>query len=147
MSNTQMERKFFWNRYQETLMQNGEPFSLKLNCDRDGTLRHYAYVNARHFTANRCVCIEFTPQCGRVRYGVYLENEVQLFDCLFEQREAIESLLGFNCNWERGTKGKNTRRIFCEQEIVLGDYSSYFTAIEESMVRLTKFVQVFEKLL
>ncbi len=147
MTNAQTERKFFWNKYQETLMENGEPFSIKINCDRDGTLRHYAYVNARQFPANRCICIEFTPQRGRVRYGIYLENEVQLFECLFEQREAIESLLGFHCNWECGIKGKNSRRIFCEQEIVLGDDSSYITAIEVSMVGLTKFVQVFEKLL
>ncbi len=147
MTNTQTERKFFWKAYQEALMENGEPFSLKFFHDSDGAFRHYAHVNASRFPTNRCICIEFTPQCGRVRYGVYLANDVPLFDCLYEQKEKIESLLGFRCDWKCGAKGKNARRIFCEQEIIPSDYGSYLTAIEKTMVRLTKFVQVFDKLI
>ena len=74
--------KIFWDTYQETLMENGEPFALKCFSDSNGAFRHYAQVNAQRFPANRCICIEFTPQRGRVRYGVYLENDVETFNLL-----------------------------------------------------------------
>lgn len=147
MTNTQTERKYFWSTYNEALMENGEPFSLKLFYDSNGKFRHYAHVNAGRFPAKRYICIEFTPQCGRVRYGVCLENDIVLFDFLFENKEKIEKLLGFRCQWEQGTKGKTTRRIYCEKEIVSYDHNSYMDAIDESMPRLVKFAEVFDKLL
>ena len=147
MTNAQTERKFFWNAYQETLMENGEPFSLKFFYDSNGAFRHYAHVNASRFPANRCICIEFTPQCGRVRYGVYLGNDVMLYHILFNNKEKIESLLGFSCHWEQGTKGRNTRRIFCEEEITAYDHDSYSDAIEKSLSRLLKFAEVFDHLI
>ena len=58
MTNMESERKFFWTAYQESLMENGEPFTLKLFRDSDGKFRHYAHVNAGRFPANRCICIE-----------------------------------------------------------------------------------------
>lgn len=145
MTNAQTERQYFWSKYQEILMENGEPFSLKINRDRDGSLRHYAYVNAERFPTNRCICIEFTPQCGRVRYGIYLEKDIELFDILFSYKDKIEEQLGFSCHWEHGAKGPNARRIYCEQEITPCDHDSYLDAIEKSMVRLIKFAEVFEK--
>lgn len=144
MSNTQMERKFFWNRYQETLMENGEPFSLHLNYYPDGTLRYYAQLNS--MPSNRCISIDFLLQRRKLRYGIYLDNDVAFYNFLLEQKEKIEAILGFHCDWKHGEKGKNTRRIVCEQEIIPYDHDSYMEAIEESMVRLTKFIQVFERL-
>lgn len=145
MTNTQAERKYFWNAYHETLLENGEPFSLKFFYDTDGQFRHYAHVDMDRSSANRCICIEFTPQCRRVRYGVYLENDVKLFDFLFKYKESIESRLGFGCHWEHGTKGKNARRIYCEKEIVPYDRESYLDAIDETMPRLLKFAEEFGK--
>lgn len=147
MPNTQTERKYFWNAYQETLMENGEPFSLKYFYDSNGAYRHYAHVNAQRFPANRCICIEFTPQCGRVRYGVYLENDVVLYDFLFNNKEKIEALLGFCCHWEHGTKGKNARRIYCEKEIIAYNRDSYIDAIDESIPRLLKFAEIFDNMI
>ena len=147
MTNTQTERKFFWNAYQETLMENGEPFSLKFFYDSNGAFRHYAHVNASRFPANRCICIEFTPQCGRVRYGVYLENDVETFNHLFYYKGRIEDELGFPCHWEYGTKGENARRIYCEKEIIAFNRDSYIDAIDESLLRLLKFAEVFDHLI
>lgn len=147
MTNAQAERKYFWHTYQETLMENGEPFSLKFFYDSQGIFRHYAHVNASRFPTNRCICIEFTPQCGRVRYGIYLENDVVLYGSLFNDKEKIESRLGFRCHWEHGTKGKNARRIYCEKEIIAYNRDSYIDAIDESMPRLLKFAEVFDHLI
>ena len=147
MSNIQTERKYFWSAYQEALMENGEPFSLKFFYDTDGKPRHYAHVNAGRFPTNRCICIEFTPQSGRVRYGVYLENDVALFDLLYENKEKIEALLGFRCTWANGTRGKNARRIFCEKEITPYDCESYQDAIDASLPCLLKFAEVFDHLI
>lgn len=147
MSNAQTERKYFWNVYQEALMENGEPFSLKYFYDSNGAYRHYAHVNAQRFPANRCICIEFTPQCGRVRYGIYLENDIVLYDFLFNNKEKIESLLGFHCHWEHGTKGINARRIYCEKKIIAYNHDSYIDAIDESMPRLLKFAEIFDRLI
>ncbi len=147
MTNTQTERKFFWTKYRETLMENGEPFSLKYFYDANGALRHYAHVNAQRFPANRCICIEFTPQSGRVRYGVYLANDVELYNILFSYKARVEDELGFLCHWEHGTKGENARRIYCEKEIIAYDRDSYMDAIDESLPRLLKFAEVFDHLI
>ena len=128
-------------------MENGEPFSLKFFYDANGAFRHYAHVNASRFPVNRCICIEFTPRCGRVRYGVYLENDVETFDLLFCYKSKIEDELGFPCHWECGTKGENARRIYCEKEITLYDQESYLDAIDESLPRLLKFAEVFDHLI
>lgn len=147
MTNAQTERKFFWDTYQETLMENGEPFALKCFSDSNGAFRHYAHVNAQRFPANRCICIEFTPQRGRVRYGVYLENDVETFNLLFFYKGRVEERLGFPCRWECGTRGENARRIYCEKEITPYDRDSYMDAIDESMPRLLKFAEVFDNLI
>ena len=49
-----------------------------------------------------------------------------------------------NVIWKHGDKGKTTRRICCEKTITPYYRESYLDAIEESMVRLVKFLEVFD---
>ena len=79
-----------------------------------------------------------------MRYGVYLDNDVKLYDFLLEKKEIIEEALGFSCIWKHGDRGKTTRRICCEKTITPYYRESYLVAIEESMVRLVKFLEVFD---
>ena len=147
MTNVETERKYFWDTYREILTENGEPFSLQLNYNTDGTLRHYAQLN--NYSLDRSLLIDFIPGKGIVRYGVYLDNDkdVKLYDFLLERKEIIEKALGFGCIWKHGDKGKTARRICCEKAIVQYDRESYLDAIEESMVGLVKFLEVFDRFL
>lgn len=145
MTNAESERKYFWDTYQEILMENGEPFTLHLYRNADGTFRHYAQLN--NYSLNRSVSIDFIPVKGILRYGVYLANDVDLYDVLLEKKELIEKALGFNCIWRHGDTGENARRICCEKAIIKYDHESYLNAIEESMVRLVKFLEVFDRFL
>ena len=143
----EVEREYFWNTYKQILIENGEPFSLKLYYNMDGTLRYYARLKRKGFSADRYINIEFSPESGMVRYGFYLDNDIVSSDYLFEHKEAIESALGFRCSWKYNVKGENMRCIICEKEIIPYDRDSYLDAIEESMLRITKFLEVFGSLL
>ena len=145
MTNAESERKYFWETYQEILTENGEPFTLHLHRNADGTFRHYAQLN--DYSLSRSLCIDFNLNGGVLRYGVYLDNDVNLYDFLLEKQKIIEEALGFSCIWRNGDKGKTTRRICCERTITPNYRESYLDAIEESMVRIVKFLEVFDRFL
>ncbi len=142
-TSTQAERKYFWETYQRILTDNGEPFSLQLLYEADGAFPGDAHVEAEGLPADLCICIEFDPCKGTVGYGVQIENNAALFECFSARKEKIESLLGFHCSWDDGADGEGVQKIYCEREIVPYDRESYQDAIEQSMLRLAKFSEVF----
>lgn len=138
------ERNSFWKIFDQKLMENGEPFSI-IHERSDGTPTYWGNVNRKKaFGPNNVLNIEFKYQRRKIRVGIYLWNDLLLFDRLYMDKEQIEAELGFSAEWNHiGVKNENTRRVFIEFPLIL-DEEYYADIIDEILPYVMKFKEVFE---
>ena len=140
MTNAEQQQLIFWNLYNELLEKQGKPFSI-------ATRTHYASVNRHKPTNVKAVVIEFLLQKQQLRLGVYLYDDVALYNKFENNKANIESQLGFSPIWEHGTKGKNTRRIYSLINFKPYDIENYREIIETSIPIVKKYIEVFDNAL
>ena len=138
------EREKFWEIFDQKLIENGEPFSV-VHQRADGTSTYWGNINReKAFGPNRVLNIEFKYQRRKVRVGIYLWNDLCLFEQLCANKDQIEKELGFTVEWNHiGTKNPNTRRIFVEFPLIF-DEAYYADVIDEALPYIMKFKEVFE---
>ena len=144
MTNAQVEQAKFWRIFDNKLIENGEPF--ELIHEKSGEVTYWANVNKRHSFVSLCLNIEFKSREEKVRVGIYIRDDLYLFQCLLKCRESIEAELGFKPEWVfEGKKNPNTRRIMNEFQIKIGDDDDYDRIIDEILPYIMKYKNVFEK--
>ena len=136
------ERIKFWKIFEEKLIENGEPFSIIH--EKGGEPTFWATINRKHSIVDICLNVEFLYKFKKIRYGIYIRDNVDLFNFLFKRKEEIENILGFKVNWIlEGKINKNTRRIVLEIPVTIGDKNDYENTIEKMLPFLMKFKEVF----
>lgn len=144
MTNAQYEQTKFWNLFEEKLIENGNPF--ELNHEKGGEVTYWSAVNKKHSFVNLCLSIEFKYRAKKVRVGIYICDDLYLFDSLLTKRKIIETELGFAPEWVfKGKKNSNTRRVINEFPITLGDEQDYDRVIDEILPFVAQYKKVFEK--
>ena len=144
MTNAQYEQTKFWEIFDNKLIENGEPF--ELIHEKSGEVTHWANVNKKHSFVSLCLNIEFKYREQKVRVGIYIRDDLYLFQCLLRYRENIERELGFKPEWGfEGKKNPNTRRIMNEFPVTLFDEEDYDRVIDEILPYIVKYKTTFEK--
>ena len=144
MTSALEERKEFWKIFEEKLIENGEPFSIL--CEKGGEPTFWATINKKNSIVDICLNVEFLYKFKKIRYGIYIRDNLNLFDFLFKKKEEIENALGFKVNWIlKGKINKNTRRIVLEEPVIIRDKNDYENVIDEILPYLMKFKEVFQK--
>lgn len=144
MTNAQHEQTKFWGIFDNKLIENGEPF--ELIHEKSGEVTYWANVNKRHSIVSLCLNIEFKYQKKKVRVGIYILDDLYLFQRLLKYRDNIEAELGFKSEWVfEGERNTNTRRIINEFPVVLFDEEDYDRVIDEILPYVAQYKKVFEK--
>lgn len=102
LSKTQAERLNFWTEFNRVVTESGKPFNV-----RKATTDHWYDVAIG--TSDAHISITLVNKDGSIGVELYVRDNKDLFDNLYEHKGEIESKLGFSMHWERLDNKKASR--------------------------------------
>lgn len=140
----QYEQKRFWNIFEKKLSECGNPFTICYEIN--GAVKYFASVNKKSPRVGLGLTIDFLCRYKMVKINIYIENDVELFNCLLANKEKIESELGFSPKWiYSGERNPNTRRVISTSPVIIGNPLDYERVIEKVIPIIIQYKMVFEK--
>lgn len=104
LSATEEYRLDFWNKFNDVLEQEGRPFN-----KRKATHDHW--YNVAIGTSSAYLSIDLIDKEHKVRVGLWVPDNKDLFDDLLSKKDEIENAIGFDLIWDR-KEGKKASAIF-----------------------------------
>ena len=140
LNRSQNERLMFWEEFNTVIVSKGKPFSV-----RKPTTDHWYDVAIG--TSEAHLAINLVNKENKIVLELYILDNKNLFDHIYEDKEKIESTLQMIFSWER-LDGKKASRI---KHDVLGldfsDHSNYPQLMDECIEKILKMRDVFKKYL
>ncbi len=140
LNRSQNERLMFWEEFNTVIVSKGKPFSV-----RKPTTDHWYDVAIG--TSEAHLAINLVNKENKIVLELYILDNKNLFDHIYEDKEKIESTLQMSFSWER-LDGKKASRI---KHDVLGldfsDHSNYPQLMDECIEKILKMRDVFKKYL
>ena len=94
MSDAQLSRLEFWTQLNAVLEQRGKPFN-----KRKATSDHWYSIA---MGSSEChISIDLVNKEHKIRVGVWISDNKELFDRFYENKKAIEASCGVELNWDR----------------------------------------------
>lgn len=94
LSDTQIKRQEFWNQFNDILDQRGKPFN-----KRKATTDHWYEVAVG---SSQChISIDLVNKEHKIRVGLWIADNKELFDSMKEHQAEIEAVAGFPLGWDR----------------------------------------------
>ena len=118
MNKSQPQRVEFWNQFNNVIIERGKPFNI-----RKATTDHW--YNVAIGTSDAHIDITLVNKDSLIGVELYIPDNKELFDKLFEKKENIESDLGFELDWRRLDKSKASRIVYCIKGLNFDDHSNY----------------------
>lgn len=118
MNKSQAQRVEFWNQFNNVIIERGKPFNI-----RKATTDHW--YNVAIGTSDAHIDITLVNKDSLIGVELYIPDNKELFDKLFEKKENIESDLGFELDWRRLDKSKASRIVYCIKGLNFDDHSNY----------------------
>lgn len=140
LNKRQSERLFFWEEFNRIVVQRGKPFNV-----RKATTDHWYHVAIG--TSEAYVGISLANKDGIIDVGLYIRDNKELFDRLFQQKDEIEQLLGFPIIWERQDNNKDSRIKYTIEGLNFDDHSNYEALMNASIDAAVKMRDVFKQYL
>lgn len=103
LNKSQSERLVFWEEFNQVVASRGKPFNI-----RKATTDHWYDVAVGSSEAH--IAIDLVNKDGIIVVELYINNNKDLFDSLYTNKEEIESKLGLKLVWDR-LEGKKASRI------------------------------------
>ena len=144
MTPAQHEQRIFWSIFEKKLQEIGNPFSICY--EFAGKTKYFASVDKKNAMVSIGLTIDFLYIAKIVKINIYIENDLQLFNELFVQKEQIEKELGFAPKWIlNGVKNPNTRRIISTFPVIIGNPNNYEMVINKVIPYVIQYKNVFIK--
>lgn len=138
LNRSQNERLIFWEEFNTVIVAKGKPFSV-----RKPTTDHWYDVAIG--TSEAHLAINLVNKENKIVLELYILDNKNLFDHIYEDKEKIENTLQMSFSWER-LDGKKASRI---KHDVLGldfsDHSNYPQLMDECIEKILKMRDVFKK--
>lgn len=138
LNRSQNERLMFWEEFNTVIVAKGKPFSV-----RKPTTDHWYDVTIG--TSEAHLAINLVNKENKIVLELYILDNKNLFDHIYEDKEKIEDTLQMSFSWER-LDGKKASRI---KHDVLGldfsDHSNYPQLMDECIEKILKMRDVFKK--
>ena len=138
LNRSQNERLMFWEEFNTVIVAKGKPFSV-----RKPTTDHWYDVAIG--TSEAHLAINLVNKENKIVLELYILDNKNLFDHIYEDKEKIENTLQMSFSWER-LDGKKASRI---KHDVLGldfsDHSNYPQLTDECIEKILKMRDVFKK--
>lgn len=137
LSKTEAERLYFWTEFNRVLADNGKPFNI-----RKATTDHWYDVAIG--TSEAHISITLVNKDGSIGVELYIRDNKDLFDSLFEQKEEIETKLGFSLIWERLDDKKASRIKSYISGLNFNKQENYPKLMNETIGRVIQMRNVFK---
>ena len=99
LSESQIKRQEFWTKFNDVLDQRGRPFN-----KRKATTDHWYEVAVG---SSQChISIDLVNKEHKIRVGLWINDNKEMFDNMKEHRAEIETAAGFPLAWDRLDKKK-----------------------------------------
>ena len=138
LNKSQSERLEFWTQFNDHVVARGKPF----NIHKAGSAHWY---DVSVGTSGVKISIALINKDSYISVELYIFDNKALFDKLFEEREEIESKLGFKLDWLRLDNSKASRILYKIKGLNFDDHSNYNELIEEAIDKAVKMREVFKK--
>lgn len=118
MSKAEAQRIDFWNKFNDVIIERGKPFNVrKANTDH--------WYNVAIGTSEAHIDISLVNKDSLIVVGLYIPDNKELFDKLYNKKNEIEDELGFSLDWRRLDNSKASRIVYDIQGLNFEDHSNY----------------------
>lgn len=118
LNKSQSQRLEFWEQFNEVIIERGKPFTpCKPNTDH--------WYNVAIGTSEAHIDITLVNKDAFIGVELYIMNNKEMFDKLFEQKEKIEKDLGLTLEWRRLNESKASRIMYKIKGLNFDDHSNY----------------------
>lgn len=138
LNKSQSERLEFWNRFNEILIDRGKPFNV-----RKATTDHWYDVALG--TSEAHVSINLVNKESVVCIDLYINDNKELFDSLYSNKDIIENDLGFKLIWDRLDNGKASRIKYKIKGLNYDNHSNYDELMNQVIDTAIKMRDTFKK--
>lgn len=138
MNKSESERLEFWEEFNKVLIERNKPFNV-----RKATNNHWYDVAIG--TTEAHVAINLVNKEGIIVVELYIANNKDLFDKLFENKEQIEEDLELQLEWARLDNSKASRIKTNIDGLDFDNHSNYHELMNEAIDMAVKFRDVFKK--
>ena len=118
MNKSQSQRMEFWNQFNNVVIERGKPFNI-----RKATTDHW--YNVAIGTSEAHIDITSVNKDSLIGVELYITDNKELFDKLFEKKDIIEKDLGFKLDWRRLDNSKASRILYSIKGLNFDDHSNY----------------------
>lgn len=118
MNKSQSQRIEFWNQFNNVVIERGKPFNI-----RKATTDHW--YNVAIGTSEAHIDITLVNKDSLIGVELYITDNKELFDKLFEKKDDIEKDLGFKLDWRRLDNSKASRIFYSIKGLNFDDHSNY----------------------
>lgn len=137
LSKAQSERLYFWNEFNQILLERNKPFNV-----RKASSDHWYDVAIG--TSEAHISITLVNKENRIAIEIYISNNKQLFDELFEAKDEIEQQLGFEMKWLRLNERKASRILTHIEGLNFNNHSNYQELMDEVIDKVLTIRSVFK---
>ena len=118
MNKSQSQRLEFWNQFNNVLVERGKPFNV-----RKATTDHW--YNVAIGTSDAHIDITLVNKDSVIGVELYITDNKDLFDKLYQKKDEIEADLGFKLDWRRLNNSKASRIVTFIKGLNFDDHSNY----------------------
>ena len=126
MNKSQSQRLEFWNQFNNVLVERGKPFNV-----RKATTDHW--YNVAIGTSDAHIDITLVNKDSVIGVELYITDNKELFDKLYQRKDEIEKDLGFKLDWRRLNNSKASRIVTFIKGLNFDDHSNYNELINKTI--------------
>lgn len=138
MNKSQSQRIEFWNQFNNVVIERGKPFNI-----RKATTDHW--YNVAIGTSEAHIDITLVNKDSLIGVELYITDNKELFDKLYERKNEIEQELGFNLDWRRLNNSKASRIVYHIKGLNFDDHSNYNELMNKTIDLAVLMRNVFKK--
>lgn len=137
-SQSAAKRKEFWTKFNQKVLEKGKPFNI-----RKATTGHWYDVAIG--TSEAHIAINLVNKEHRIIVELYINNNKELFDSLYQNKSEIEATLEMDFIWDRLDGKKASRIKHTIQGLDFDDQSNYDALMNETIEKVIKMKKVFKE--
>ncbi len=138
LNKSQSERLKFWTLLNEHLVERSKPFNL-----RKPSTDHWYSVTLGFSGAGLNIIL--VNKENYVGIEIYISNNKELFDSLYEHKEVIEQEIGLSFEWNRLDNKKASRIIHRIEGLDFDNHSNYSKLIDVTIDKVIQVKPIFSK--
>ena len=140
LNRSQSERLIFWEQFNQVVINRGKPFNI-----RKATSDHWYDVAIG--TSEAHIVIDLISRGNYIVVEMYISDSKSLFDRFYQNKDDIETELGFSMIWDRLDNKKASRIKYQIPGLDFDDHSNYDELMNQIIDIVIKVRDVFKRYL